>query len=80
MHEINAYLIILQSPDVSSSRRRLIGQYVSANNDVISHVNMSAVRPLDGGWVTCRAANRFGSVSHTARLNIYGGCGGPAVC
>ena len=52
--------------------RRLIGQYVSDSNDVISHVNMSAVLPADGGWVTCLASNRFGSARHTARLNVYG--------
>ena len=52
--------------------RRLIGQYVTTNNDVISHVNISSVQPRDGGWVTCYATNRFGTISHTARLNIYG--------
>ncbi|KAF0312037.1 Down syndrome cell adhesion molecule-like protein Dscam2 [Amphibalanus amphitrite] len=52
--------------------RRLIGQYVTTNNDVISHVNISSVQPLDGGWVTCSATNRFGTISHTARLNVYG--------
>ncbi|XP_037087589.1 Down syndrome cell adhesion molecule-like protein Dscam2 [Pollicipes pollicipes] len=63
---------LLDGYPLSPDHRRLIGQYVSANNDVISHVNISSAMPVDGGWITCRAANRFGAVQHAARLNIYG--------
>lgn len=50
----------------------MIGQYVSGNGDVISHVNISAVRVSDGGLYRCEASNTAGAVSHQARLNVYG--------
>lgn len=40
--------------------------------DVISHVNISAVKSEDGGEYECTAKSRAGSVSHYGRLNIYG--------
>lgn len=40
--------------------------------DVISHVNISAVKSEDGGDYECKAVSRAGEASHTARLNIYG--------
>ncbi|XP_068082192.1 cell adhesion molecule Dscam2 [Anabrus simplex] len=55
-----------------TSDRLLIGQYVTAHGDVISHVNISAVHVEDGGEYKCVATNRVGSESHAARLNIYG--------
>ena len=39
---------------------------------VVSHVNLTGVRAVDGGAYTCTAANRAGSTAHTARLNVYG--------
>ena len=48
------------------------GQYVSAEGDVISHVNISSVHVADGGAYTCTAANSAGEASHGARLNVYG--------
>ena len=52
--------------------RYLMGQYVSAHGDVISHVNVSAVDVSDGGTYTCTARNDAGEDTHSARLNIYG--------
>ena len=49
-----------------------MGQYVSAHGDVISHVNVSSVHVADGGTYSCSARNSAGSVSHSARLNVYG--------
>lgn len=40
--------------------------------DVVSHVNISSVKPEDGGEYECIAENRAGRTSHSARLNIYG--------
>lgn len=54
------------------SGRFMIGQYMTVHGDVISHVNISHVDVEDGGEYTCRAENRAGKVSHSARLNIYG--------
>lgn len=53
-------------------RRFMIGQYVTVHGDVISHVNVSAVRVEDGGEYRCSAENRVAKVHHGARLNIYG--------
>ncbi|KAK3858057.1 hypothetical protein Pcinc_035719, partial [Petrolisthes cinctipes] len=54
------------------SHRLVKGQYVSAQGDVISHVNISAVQVADGGTYTCTAENHAGTARHAARLNVYG--------
>ncbi|XP_050724052.1 cell adhesion molecule Dscam2-like [Eriocheir sinensis] len=54
------------------SHRLVKGQYVSAEGDVISHVNISSVHVADGGAYTCTAANSAGEAAHSARLNVYG--------
>lgn len=50
----------------------MIGQYVTLTGDVISHVNISAVKSDDSGEYECTASTKVGSVSHFARLNVYG--------
>lgn len=50
----------------------MIGQYVTVQGDVISHVNISAVKSEDSGEYECTATTKAGSVSHYARLNVYG--------
>lgn len=52
--------------------RLLIGQYVTVYGDVISHVNITTVKPEDGGEYECIAGSRAGESRHSARLNIYG--------
>ncbi|XP_051167558.1 cell adhesion molecule Dscam2-like isoform X4 [Leptopilina boulardi] len=52
--------------------RLLIGQYVTVYGDVISHVNISSVKPEDGGEYECTASSKAGEAKHSARLNIYG--------
>lgn len=52
--------------------RLLIGQYVTLFGDVISHVNITAVKSEDGGSYECTAVSKAGSASHSGRLNIYG--------
>ncbi|XP_025163016.1 Down syndrome cell adhesion molecule-like protein Dscam2 isoform X2 [Harpegnathos saltator] len=52
--------------------RLLIGQYVTVYGDVISHVNITTVKPEDGGEYECIASSRAGETRHSARLNIYG--------
>ncbi|XP_073816744.1 Down syndrome cell adhesion molecule 3 isoform X3 [Musca autumnalis] len=58
--------------DVSLHHRFAIGQFVDMSGDVISHLNISHVRPDDGGLYKCKATNTMGSVEHSARLNVYG--------
>jgi hypothetical protein len=50
----------------------MIGQYVTLSSDVVSHVNITNVKPDDGGEYSCIAKSRAGESSHSARLNIYG--------
>lgn len=52
--------------------RYSIEQFATKMSDVVSYLNISAVRAEDGGLYTCRAANALGEAAHTSRLNIYG--------
>ena len=70
VNHVNLHRIFLRS-----HFRLLIGQYVTVHGDVVSHVNVSAARPEDGGKYECLAQNRAGKVKHGARLNIYGEAG-----
>ncbi|CAB0004435.1 unnamed protein product [Nesidiocoris tenuis] len=54
------------------NERFIIGQYVSLNGEVISHVNLTKVAVEDGGVYTCKASNKAGSVEHSAPLRVYG--------
>lgn len=58
--------------EVSSLHRYAIGQYVDSSGDVISHLNITHVRPDDGGLYKCIASNSMGSAEFSTRLNVYG--------
>lgn len=66
---LNIFLIFFWS---RKNDRSMIGQYVTIFGDVISHVNISAVKSEDGGEYECSAKSRAGIAQHSARLNIYG--------
>ncbi|XP_071543543.1 uncharacterized protein [Panulirus ornatus] len=55
-----------------SSHRTSVGNFRTELGEVVSHVNLSQVTVREGGTYTCIAHNAVGSVSHSARLNVYG--------
>ncbi|XP_052738049.1 cell adhesion molecule Dscam2-like [Bicyclus anynana] len=57
---------------LARGHRYSIEQFAMKSNEVVSYLNITAVRSEDGGLYTCRAANSLGEIAHTSRLNIYG--------
>ncbi|GBP44660.1 Hemicentin-2 [Eumeta japonica] len=62
----------LDGEKLGSGERLQIGQFVTADGNVESHLNISSVHTNDGGLYTCLATSKVGSVSHSARINVYG--------
>ncbi|XP_039283578.1 Down syndrome cell adhesion molecule-like protein Dscam2 isoform X43 [Nilaparvata lugens] len=62
----------LDARKLSNSDRLQVGQYVTMNGDVVSHLNISSVQTNDGGLYRCVASSKVGSAEHAARLNVYG--------
>lgn len=52
--------------------RFVVGQHVTLQDDVVSHLNISRVTEQDGGEYACVASNTAGKASHAARVNVYG--------
>lgn len=52
--------------------RYQIGQYVTVNGDVVSHLNISDIHTHDGGLYRCLANSKVGSADHLARISVYG--------
>lgn len=57
---------------IPDSSRIMAGQYVTAHDDVIAHVNISSLKVEDGGEYACIAHNEISLVSHSSRINVYG--------
>lgn len=57
---------------LSNSDRYQIGQYVTVNGDVVSHLNVTGIHTNDGGLYRCSASSKVGSADHSARINVYG--------
>jgi hypothetical protein len=57
---------------VLALRRLQVGQYVTVNGDVVSHLNISSIHTNDGGLYKCIASSKVGSAEHAAKLNVYG--------
>ncbi|XP_024939107.1 Down syndrome cell adhesion molecule-like protein Dscam2 isoform X44 [Cephus cinctus] len=62
----------LDGKRLSNTERLQVGQYVTINGDVVSHLNISSIHTNDGGLYKCIAASKVGSAEHSARLNVYG--------
>jgi len=52
--------------------RYVIVSSVTPDGDVISYVNISSVRVVDGGTYRCTARNRVGVESFSGKLLVYG--------
>ncbi|XP_076346768.1 cell adhesion molecule Dscam1-like isoform X3 [Tachypleus tridentatus] len=57
---------------VRDDERVRVGDFVSRNGNIISHVNISYTHVEDGGLYTCTAQNEVGKIQNSARLNVYG--------
>ncbi|KAG6458280.1 hypothetical protein O3G_MSEX010787 [Manduca sexta] len=63
---------LLDGEKLNSGDRLQIGQFVTADGNVESHLNISSVHTNDGGLYTCSASSKVGSASHSSRVNVYG--------
>ncbi|XP_075974485.1 Down syndrome cell adhesion molecule 1 isoform X3 [Anticarsia gemmatalis] len=63
---------LLDGDKLNSGERLQIGQFVTADGNVESHLNISSVHTNDGGLYTCIASSKVGSASHSSRVNVYG--------
>ncbi|KPI92826.1 Down syndrome cell adhesion molecule-like protein CG42256 [Papilio xuthus] len=63
---------LLDGEKLSSGDRLQIGQFVTADGNVESNLNISSVHTNDGGLYSCIASSKVGSASHAARVNVYG--------
>ncbi|KAJ8721463.1 hypothetical protein PYW07_002238 [Mythimna separata] len=63
---------LLDGDKLTSGERLQIGQFVTADGNVESHLNISSVHTNDGGLYTCIASSKVGSASHSSRVNVYG--------
>ncbi|XP_063221339.1 cell adhesion molecule Dscam2 isoform X2 [Bacillus rossius redtenbacheri] len=62
----------LDGKKLSNSDHLQIGQYVTVNGAVVSHLNISSIHTNDGGLYKCIASSKVGSVEHAAKINVYG--------
>ncbi|VVC97977.1 unnamed protein product [Leptidea sinapis] len=63
---------LLDGFPIPSNSRFVVGQHVTLQDDVVSHLNISRVTEQDGGEYACVASNTAGKASHAARVNVYG--------
>ncbi|XP_075984284.1 cell adhesion molecule Dscam2-like isoform X2 [Anticarsia gemmatalis] len=66
------WLLDGQPVEEHNTPQRSITQFMNSNSDIVSYLNLTSVRPEDGGRYTCRAHNSRGAVEHSTRLNVYG--------
>ncbi|KAL0850695.1 hypothetical protein ABMA28_006640 [Loxostege sticticalis] len=66
------WLLDSQPVEEHNTPQRSVTQFMNTNGDVVSYLNITSVRPEDGGRYTCRAHNSRGAVEHSTRLNVYG--------
>nr|XP_029721318.1 Down syndrome cell adhesion molecule-like protein Dscam2 isoform X36 [Aedes albopictus] len=62
----------LDGKKITNSDRYQVGQYVTVNGDVVSHLNITSLHSNDGGLYKCIASSKVGVAEHSAKLNVYG--------
>ncbi|XP_035788145.1 Down syndrome cell adhesion molecule-like protein Dscam2 isoform X5 [Anopheles albimanus] len=62
----------LDGKKITNSERYQVGQYVTVNGDVVSHLNITSIHSNDGGLYKCIASSKVGVAEHSAKLNVYG--------
>ncbi|GFQ89266.1 down syndrome cell adhesion molecule homolog [Trichonephila clavata] len=62
----------LDGEQLSESRRVKTGDYVHLDGSVVSYVNITDLAVSDGGLYGCEARNDVGTVSHSARIDVFG--------
>ncbi|GIY39004.1 down syndrome cell adhesion molecule-like protein Dscam2 [Caerostris darwini] len=65
----------LDAGTIPENPRFRLGDYVRTGRDsteVVSYVNITSVRPEDGGLYECEASNDVGKATHSARVNVFG--------
>lgn len=45
---------------------------MSSQEEVVSHVNISTLKDVDGGEYSCTAKNSVAQITRSARINVYG--------
>ncbi|CAG9795734.1 unnamed protein product [Diatraea saccharalis] len=63
---------LLDGFPIPTNSRFVVGQHVTLQDDVVSHLNISRVTEQDGGEYACVASNTAGKAFHSARVNVYG--------
>uniref|UniRef100_A0A182QBV3 Down syndrome cell adhesion molecule n=1 Tax=Anopheles farauti TaxID=69004 RepID=A0A182QBV3_9DIPT len=62
----------LDGKKITNGERHQVGQYVTVNGDVVSHLNITSIHSNDGGLYKCMASSKVGVAEHSAKLNVYG--------
>ncbi|XP_055948883.1 cell adhesion molecule Dscam2-like isoform X4 [Argiope bruennichi] len=62
----------LDSLPLPEQLRFRVGDYVTRDSRVVSYVNITSIQVEDGGLFSCKATNEVGSVTHAARINVFG--------
>lgn len=57
---------------MGNSDRMQVGQYVTVNGDVVSHLNVTSIQTNDGGVYKCIATSKVGNAEHAGRISVYG--------
>ncbi|XP_053618370.1 cell adhesion molecule Dscam2-like isoform X1 [Plodia interpunctella] len=71
-HPRFTWLLDGQPVEEHNTAQRSISQFINSAGDVVSYLNITSVRPEDGGRYSCRAHNSRGVAEHSTRLNVYG--------